>query len=413
MNDGRILEGDNRHWLRRLIDAGGLVDAVVTDPPYGLTSIVQRFGKQNSSPQQFGTDGAFQRASRGFMGNQWDASGIERDPEFWRLVYDVLKPGSYVAAFSSPRTGHRQACAMEDAGFVMHPFLSWIYGQGMPKAHNAAKAIDKMLGVKGETIPNGAPKKRLVPGSQQNATGIWEKTGDRVYQPGEYAPASVEAEEWLGWGYGAAAMKPAMEPIYIGQKPFSEPSGAANLLKHGVGAMNLKACRTPEGRHPANVLHDGSQGVLDLFPQTSSGPAATSTKGTNDGVCYGAESRPPGTVMIGYGDTGNASRFFNCFPPDADCLHYHGKAGADDRAGSRHPTVKPQGLMRWLCRIITPPGGTVLDPFGGSGSTAQAARDEGFGWVIMEAEPTFCRDIERRMGQRAEQFSSDNTTSRN
>lgn len=209
-----------------------------------------------------------------------------------------------------------------------------------------------------------------------------------------YIPGSPEAAQWEGWAYGTQAQKPALEPIYLGQKPFSEKTGAANLLKHGVGAVNIDGCRveaepmkaqvrggfknsyeaskqnwgagdtyTPNeaGRHPANLIHDGSAEVIELFP-----------------------------------DSGSAARFFHAFPPDTDPIFYHPKAGKMDRAGSKHPTVKPIALMQYLIRHITPPGGTILDPFAGSGTTAEAAKREGFDCLLMEAEPEYLAFLKER-----------------
>lgn len=398
-------EGDNRISLRRMIDDGIFVDSVITDPPYGLTSITKRFGAKKAAPAGFGTDGAFGRLSSGFMGSTWDGSGIERDPEFWALIYDVLKPGGYVAAFSSPRTGHWQACAMESAGFIMHPFIVWAYGQGMPKAHNAAMAIDKELGIIGT---RGEPKSRahaawIERGAMRGDEGNdgwqreWMDDPKAVEKNARrYEPGCKESSEWDGWAYGAQALKPAFEPIYIAQKPFSEKNGALNLIKHGVGAINIDACRVPTddddrqnygisgdegkpsanavcygerdrvayerpaaGRHPANLIHDTSGPVMGMFP-------------------------------------GGSARFFNAFPADPGPLFYHGKATKVDRAGSKHPTVKPVTLMRWLCRLFTPPGGTILDPFGGSGTTGKAAIDEGFTALLCEADPLFINDIRTR-----------------
>lgn len=405
--------GDNRETLRRLIDQGVQVHSVVTDPPYGLTSITKRFGKGNAAAAKSnGATGVFKRASGGFMGQQWDASGIERDPEFWKLIYDILLPGGYVLAFSSPRTGHWQACAMEMAGFVMHPFFGWTYGSGFPKSHNAAMAIDKALKVEGG---RGEPKNGFEghvgkdnlrslreTGAMSEAGGFsrpWMNDPEKVaaYQL-KYVPGSEEAAQWDGWAYGAQSMKPALEPVYFAQKPFSEKNGALNLLKHGVGAVNIDACRVAApvgdrqdygvsgdegkpsenahcygdrervayerpagGRHPANLIHDGSDDTAAQFPNDS-------------------------------------ARFFNGFPFEAEPLFYQSKATKADRAGSKHPTVKPVALMEHFVRLVTPPGGTVLDPFGGSGTTAEAARRHGFDCILMEADDQYVADIRTRFG---------------
>lgn len=232
-----IHPGDNRISLRRMIDQGVRVHSVVTDPPYGLVSVQKRFGKEGAAAARTeGNDGSFGRLSAGFMGKAWDGTGIERDPEFWKLIYDVLLPGGYVFAFSGSRTGHWQACAMEMAGFIMHPMHGWVFGSGFPKAHNAAKAIDKMPGVSG-----GKGAVRGASGSIRNSMA-GDFAGGEYH---DYLPGSPEATQWEGWAYGTQAQKPALEPIYLGQKPFSEKTGAANLLKHGVGAVNIDGCRVP------------------------------------------------------------------------------------------------------------------------------------------------------------------------
>lgn len=778
--------GDNRDSLRRLIDQGVRVHSVVTDPPYGLVSVQKRFGKDGAaSARTEGNDGSFARLSAGFMGKAWDGTGIERDPEFWKLIYDVLLPGGYVFAFSGSRTGHWQACAMEMAGFIMHPMHGWVFGcmdtetecltrrgwlsytdllptdevlqwdsttdtlswvipthvheydfdgqmvqiknrhthqvltpnhrvyakvrrhsrhpkptdyevvearevhnrpgnwqvdlpmasmlyqsecvvdpafaylvgwwltdawphkdanaccfsqskpamrvklraaleglgaseyvkpakkdthndehtfyltgpmadrlrdefpdrvlgwhvlgwslaarralyeglmdgdgsrnkpgqiaeafwsqkqerrdvflalalsigircyedhvkgavyvnpktrttqvqgkqradllpykgkvwcltvptgafvvrrsgrpfitgnSGFPKAHNAAMAIDKMAGA-----PHRAKSFNMKGKEDNPRADEFAENGREILPP--WSPLTPEAQQWDGWAYGTQAQKPALEPIYLGQKPFSEKTGAANLLKHGVGAVNIDGCRVPTnsevddprlggrgtwgtenaaknvyeggyagvrvtssplGRHPANLILDGSPEVIAMFPNTKSGKPGIMRKGTNDGACYGAESRAPGTPMTGFGDEGSAARFFHQFPqficetccdegwiaeghtmenpygeqvrcPDCDglCterpvtnpLFYHAKAGKSDRAGSVHPTVKPVALMQYLIRHITPPGGTVLDPFAGSGTTAEAARREGFDCILMEAEPEYIDFLRQR-----------------
>ncbi len=419
-------EGDNREHLRRLIDQGVRVHAVVTDPPYGLTSIGKRFGADNAAPAKFGSDGAFARASKGFMGTKWDGTGIERDPEFWRLIHDILLPGGYVLAFSSPRTGHWQACAMETAGFVMHPFLGWLYGSGMPKAHSAAMAIDKSKGLKGG---RGAPKSsahagwiergRMRGGDDAEGHEGWQRAwmADEAKVADNariYIPACPEAEQWDGWFYGGQALKPALEPIYVGQKPFDGKTGPANFLKHGVGAINIAGCmvpRLPDPGHPSNILHDGSEDVVALFPATPG----------QQGRVTGSE--PSGKTNVVYGEfaeraqsaprvaTGTAAEFFNAFewPEIVECdpVMYHRKASKADKAGSDHPTGKPVALMRWLVRLVTPPGGIVLDPFAGSGSTAEAARQEGFDCLLMEGEPVFADDIRRRFALPGRTYSSD------
>lgn len=420
----QLFSGDNRESLRRLIDQGVRVHSVVTDPPYGLVSVQKRFGK----------DGSFARLSGGFMGKAWDATGIERDPEFWRLIWEILLPGGYVFAFSGSRTGHWQACAMETAGFIMHPMHGWVFGSGFPKAHAADKAIDKMLGVEGGFVSEGDPVKRMIPGADQHKDGSWIKDNGREYQPGFYVPGSPEAAQWEGWAYGTQTQKPALEPIYLGQKPFSEKTGAANLLKHGVGAVNIDGCRVAlgaeekpfaypngrggegwhgreslgsnldepvfgnaNGRHPANLILDGSPEVVAMFPDGKSG-GANGVRSESENIAMSGKNYARVKTDGRQPDQGSNARFFHHFTPDADPLFYHPKAGKADRAGSKHPTVKPIALMQYLIRHITPPGGVVLDPFAGSGTTAEAARREGFDCILMEAEPEYTAFLRRRFG---------------
>lgn len=399
MTDIQLHPGDNRESLRRLIDQGVRVHSVVTDPPYGLVSIQKRFGKEGAKAARTDkNDGSFARLSGGFMGKAWDATGIERDPEFWKLIYEILLPGGYVFAFSGSRTGHWQACAMELAGFIMHPMHGWCFGSGFPKAHAADKAIDKHFGVKGGFIASGNPVKRMIPGADQHRDGSWIKDDGREYQPGQYVPGSDEAAEWQGWAYGTQAQKPALEPIYLGQKPFDCKTGAANLLNYGVGAVNIDGCRVGD-RHPANLILDGSPEVIAMFPASAgaSAPVRGTEKSGAIKHAYNARERIPGAF---HADSGSAARFFHHFPPDTQPLFYHGKAGKADRAGSEHPTVKPIPLIQYLVRHITPPGGIVLDPFAGSGTTAEAARREGFNCILMEAEPEYVAFLEKRFGEK-------------
>ncbi|WP_419900616.1 DNA-methyltransferase [Roseomonas sp. USHLN139] len=350
--------------------AGEQVDAVITDPPYHLTSVVKRFGKEGAAPAKHGTDGLFARQSRGFMGKEWDGGDIAFQPETWRLAFDLLKPGGHLLAFGGSRTYHRMAVAIEDAGFELRDTVMWLYGTGFPKSHDVSKGIDKMLGAEREKV---APKS--VIGHQRNIGNVRPYMLDPNHMTVSDEPASPEAAQWQGWG---TALKPAFEPIIVARKPLAG-TVAANVLAHGTGALNIDACRVqgednpvkwdkprggiwttdsaatgtlvenPAGRWPANVIHDGSEQVEAAFP-------------------------------------GEAARFF-----------YSAKASKADRADSKHPTVKPLALMRYLCRLVTPPGGTVLDPFSGSGTTLQAAMECGFNAIAIEREPEYQADIRRRI----------------
>ncbi len=422
----RLDQGDNRASLRAMIARGEFVHSVVTDPPYGLVSVNKRFGKEGSAPAKFGSDGLYARQSKGFMGKLWDGSGIERDPEFWRLVYDVMLPGAYIVAFSSSRTYGYMQIAMEAAGFITHPMLGWTFASGFPKAHNAAQAIEKQLTMGVARRPDrdlGGLSRDRWSGSEEGT--LFADTG------GHIPLTTLGARAWDGWSYGGQSLKPALEPIYVGQKPFSEKNGALNILKHGVGALNIDGCRIhaadapagrlrhgggvvgnatsyempdsngpmPAGRWPANLLHDGSPEVVALFPDSkgAAAPASGPTQigeyksGSMAGHFKGTDVPPPF-----YGDgSGSAARFFNSFPHEGPLLHYP-KASKKDRAGSKHATVKPIALMQHLVRLVTPPGGTVLDPFAGSGTTGSAATPEGMSCVMMEAEQEYIRDICRR-----------------
>lgn len=322
------------------------VDSAVMDPPYHLTSIVERFGADSAAPTKAeGATGVYKRSAAGFMGKQWDGGDIAFQVATWEAVKRVLKPGGYILAFASTRGFGRMSVAIEDAGFITHPLIAWIFGAGMPKA-----------------------------------TRIKSCAVDGPF-------ARVDVDEWR---YGGQALKPAIEPVYMGQKPFSEKNGTENIHLHGTGAINVHGCRVDDGadgRWPANLIHDGSDEVVSSFPEA---PGQQFYVGPEHG------DRPSRGI---YGDFGarpvnhprietdkSAARFF-----------YSAKADADDRVGSKHPTVKPIDLMRYLVRLVTPPGGTVLDAFAGTGTTGEAAWREGFNAVLIEREPEYQQDIAERM----------------
>lgn len=360
-----LLQGDCIEVMRGL-DAAS-VDSCVTDPPYHLASIVKRFGAADAAPAKVGKTGAYKRASRGFMGKKWDGGDIAFRPETWAEVLRVLKPGGHVLAFGSSKGYHRMACAIEDAGFEIRDTIMWLYGTGFPKSHN----LDG---------------------------------------------------EWDGWG---TALKPAFEPVIMARKPLIG-TVEKNVLTHGTGAINIDASRVPaegrplrvgdykatadnvyegrqdgslmggskavgstdQGRFPANVIHDGSDEVEAGFPnapgqlgRSSTNPETSKTRDIYGAMGHATEAMEP------RGDSGSASRFFYC-----------AKATKAERAGSKHPTVKPIALMRYLCRLVTPPGGMVLDPFAGTGTTGQAAIEEGFRVTLIEREDEYANDIRNRLG---------------
>ena len=414
--------------LEKLVNEGIQVDSIVTDPPYHLTSIVERYGKEGSAPAK-DKDGLFQRQSVGFMGKQWDGGDIAFRKETWELFMKVLKPGGHLLAFSGSRTYHRMAVAIEDAGFDIRDQIMWLYGSGFPKSLNLGKSVDKKLGNK--RIKTGQTKTHSNKGMPQAE----ERTPIRAGAFGQVVEEeiTVGTSEWEGWG---TALKPAHEPIVLARKPLSENSIVANVLKHRTGGLHIDECRieyadendrsgwhktggggkgymdtdtfkirkiTPEeiqertskGRFPANVMHDGSEEVLKGFPSTSkSAGGGAKIKPTN------RQSRKDNSVWtnknsgmkslqhtVEYEDSGNASRYFYCAKTSKS------EKGKDNN----HPTVKPLKLMKYLCRLVTPKGGTVLDPFMGSGSTGVASKDEGFNFIGIEREKEYFEIAEKRI----------------
>lgn len=348
--------GDCRDVMRAIEDSS--IDAVITDPPYGL----------------------------GFMGKAWDR-GVP-GAEFWAEMIRCAKPGAHLLAFGGTRTHHRMMCAIEDAGWELRDTIMWIYGSGFPKSHN---------------LPDGR----------------------------------------------GTALKPAWEPIIMARKPLIG-SVAANVQQFGTGALNIDMCRVewpdgvaPEigtpgwggpakkstavpgqegatverrppsqlGRWPANVIHDGSEEVLAAFPDAPGqiANASTNAEALKTQNAYGAmrrgrgdepsaDSENAGTVGFKMRpgmrrlDAGSAARFFYC-----------AKASKADRGeGNTHPTVKPTELMRHLCRLVTPRGGTILDPFCGSGSTGKAAVLEWCNFVGIDLEAEYTAIAERRIAHAME-----------
>jgi site-specific DNA-methyltransferase (adenine-specific) len=350
-----LLNGDCIEQMQKLIDDGVQVDSVVTDPPYHITSIVKRFGKEGSAPAR-DKDGAFQRQSVGFMGKEWDGGDIAFRKETWELFMKVLKPGGHLLAFFGSRTYHRMAVAIEDAGFNIRDQIMWLYGSGFPKSHNL---------------------------------------GD-------------------GWG---TALKPAHEPIVLARKKI-EGTNKQNREKYGTAGLNIDACRvglsegddprlggkgtwktdkmakdvyvggytgvetgsSELGRFPANVMHDGLETEWARFfycPKTSKSErndGLDNFETKKMGMSGGAQSKGEGY------DKGQGI----------------GLNRVIERKNT-HPTVKPVDLMRYLCRMVTPKGGTVLDPFMGSGSTGMAAKDEGFDFIGIEKEKEYFEICESRI----------------
>ena len=671
-----VRHGDCREVIKSLADCS--INSCVTDPPYSLVSIQKRFGKPGQAPAKFGKDGLYQRASSGFMGQQWDTGETAHDPAFWAEVLRVLKPGGHVIALCGTRTYHRLACAIEDAGFEIRDAILWLYGSGFPKSHDVSKGIDRRGGasigwfgpwLRQERERRGISQKSLAvhfPSKTGRLTGCvanWElglnlPTSDqfnllcqilalpfdrieeaerevigRDDRPAGWftakdghditSPATDAARQWSGWG---TALKPACEIACLARKPLSESTIAANVLRWGCGALNINGCRigteqtetirsghsgdngicgsdsrvfartNPPGRWPANLCHDGSEEVIDAFPfsagQLADASSSSSRKTQN---VYGDMKRGNGregeaTADKRYtedgstnfaalpgarrGDVGSAARFFYQAAKDVTCplcsadivpkaskiigtptensarsdapdllprasedsgrqrsksaksaakhsegcppakgdsvpssaptwplekivrnvlgaaslcnscatdiaralvevrqsgsealsrfkpsmsdsrrtilsrslasyvasrestdtiltttslkelfgsvfhaigdctnsersaantrfdskrLFYSSKADAADRLQSKHPTVKPVDLMRWLTRLVTPPHGVVLDPFAGTGTTGMACMAEGFDCILIEREAQYIADIKNRI----------------
>ena len=374
--------GDCLDVLRTMPDAS--VDSVVTDPPYGLR----------------------------FMGKAWDYD--VPTVEVWREVFRVLKPGGHLLAFAGTRTQHRMACAIEDAGFEIRDMIAWVYGSGFPKSLDVSKAIDKAAGAEREVVGQDT--------KARSTSGAWALPtvgGSTIYKNWDItAPATEAAKQWEGWG---TALKPSLEPITVARRPLAG-TVAENVLRHGTGGINVDGCRVahdeecrmmaplqanidnpsekhrqagrreavlelkPGGRWPANLIHDGSDEVVGLFPQTGPSQQRTGKRTGKRTGCLGAFSGQ-NEVTMGHNDAGgSAARFF-----------YTAKANKAERKGSKHPTVKPLDLMRYLCRLVTPPGGVVLDPFMGSGTTIEAALAEGFQAVGIERDLESFEDTQRRI----------------
>ena len=378
INRVTIYEGDCLQSLRTMPDES--VHCVVTDPPYGLS----------------------------FMGKKWDYD--VPSVEVWQECWRVLKPGGHLLAFAGTRTQHRMAVRIEDAGFEIRDMIAWVYGSGFSKSMDVTKAIDAQDAVQEQQTrryrftawvrSTGVTSKQIDEATQTKMGGHYTTVasqpaimtrehleacrhllgeipewveqecdirsveskalksrevvgkGYRVRREsivdlagrstGGFditAPATEAAKQWSGWG---TSVRPALEPITWARKPLIG-TVAENLLQHGTGAVNVDGCKVDGERLPANFIHDGSEQACDLL--------------------------------------GAADRYFYC-----------AKADASERRNSKHPTVKPLALMRYLCRLVCPLGGIVLDPFCGSGTTLEAARLEGFGAIGCELNPEYIAD---------------------
>lgn len=421
-NTIKLYLGDNLETLKKLPDNS--VDSIVTDPPYGLS----------------------------FMNKKWDYD--IPSVELWKECYRVLKHGGHVLSFGGTRTYHRMVVNIEDAGFEIRDQIMWIYGSGFPKSFNIGKAIDKLEGNERQVVdykyqnrnPNG-----------KNGIGL---SGNKNIQIREINEDTIGNSKWEGWG---TALKPANEPICVARKPLSEKSVAENVLKWGTGGINIDGCRielregddsrlggngsfktdksakniysggykgdeiqtSSLGRFPANVILDEEAGkMLDEQSGISkSNPRTTCDRRTNSTHNYGFKS----DSYSPHNDIGGASRFFYCpkaSKKDRDeglesfevkrtgslnateqgtMLTGSGNERETKRANI-HPTVKPTDLMRYLCRLVTPKNGIVLDPFMGSGSTGKGAILEGFSFIGMELDVEYFNIAKTRIEDADKKF---------
>lgn len=412
--------GDCLDVLRTLPDES--VDAVVTDPPAGIS----------------------------FMGRDWDGDLGGRDrwiawhAERLAEAARVLKPGGHALVWALPRTSHWTAMAVEDAGLEIRDCLTHLFGSGFPKSLDVGKAIDKAAGAERKVVGRRSgraaqPRNDMRGGAYGSAPSALIDTSAIT------APATPDAARWDGWG---TALKPAAEHWWLARRPLAG-TVAANVLEHGTGALNIGACRTAvtdsvnarrnkgtglgyqsgdaqrgawdgaAGRWPTNVVFshlplvvDGevvgdacAEGCVDGCPvaelDRQSGiltSGANPTRRNSDKFCdaYGDFKGQTECIPARGADSGGASWFFPTF-------RYAAKAPASERPklpdGTAWPTVKPVALMRWLVRLVTPPGGVVLDPFAGTGTTAEAAVVEGFRALLIERDRKAAELIKIRLAK--------------
>lgn len=377
-----VLNADCLEAMKKLPD--NFIDAVVTDPPYGLS----------------------------FMGKNWDhgVPGVE----FWKEALRIAKPGAHLLSFGGTRTFHRIACAIEDAGWEVRDCIMYIYGSGFPKSMDISKAIDKRLGAQREKVQG------------QFGNTSFGLINDDSWKPHKDVdsdvPATPEAEKWNGWG---TCLKPAYEPVIMARKPI-EGTVADNVLKYGVGGINIDDCRVPyeseddkkatrmnkphtskvgalagglendnerttfmpkqtNGRFPANIIHDGSEEVLELFPNNVKGGTWNNTKGARH---FENNGKPTEYTNRGSDNSvGSAARFFYC-----------AKASKSEKGKDNpHPTVKPLELMKYLIKMVAPKGALVLDPFMGSGTTGVAAMNLGRRFIGIEKEEEYFNYAKKRI----------------
>ena len=420
--NARLIFGDCMDAMRGMAD--NTFDSIVCDPPYGLNFMGKDFDNPKMMWQSQFLHGGLKNYPIGVKRTGFADCDMVMFQNYMMPIFAealrVSKPGAFLCAFGATRTYHRLVCAIEDAGWEILDCVFFCHSQGFPKGLDISKSIDKKLGAKREvvgTATNGAGA-NLVKiqnhGPGDTGIGKWDGSG-KVYDI--TAPATEEAKKWEGFN---TQIKPAVEPIVIARKPV-DGSVTENVMKWGTGAFNIDACRIPttepitihsparktlydsghadlgtwqqtKGRWPANFVHDGSDEVLALFPNTGkSSGGGMHTKGiggNQSGICLGKYSNGKATEKVGFGDSGSAARFFYCAKPSRK----------ERGGGNTRPTVKALSLMRWLVRLVTRKGGLVLDPFMGSGTTGVACAVEGMRFVGCEKEPAYFEIAKRRIG---------------
>lgn len=381
--------GDCMDVLRAIADAS--IDSIVTDPPYHLTQASRGGHARTNNPDM--PHGRHRIGDKGFMGKVWDGGDIAHRVEMWAECLRVLKPGGHLLAFAGSRTYHRMTCAIEDAGFEIRDQIMWIYGSGFPKSRNIGDGRGTAL--KPSHEPICMARKPLTGTVETNVTT--HGTGALNIDV-----CRVPTDDKLGGGDQSAATTTKTDGWH---RPWMEDESAKAAHAARVNANVAKA--EALGRWPANVIHDGSAEVLGAFPDATGQMAVAKADGTaSANAVYGALRNVTNNPMP-RGDGGSAARFFYCAKASrAD--RNEGVGGSETpavgteatmrdretadwqgRNGNHHPTVKPTDLMAYLCRLVTPPGGTVLDPFMGSGSTGKAAMREGFRFIGIDMTPEY------------------------
>ncbi len=448
MDLNKIYHGNNLDILKTFEDNS--IDSIVTDPPYGL-------GKEPNALevlQSWITTGYHEIKGKGFMGKEWDS--FVPQPVFWKECLRVLKPGGHLLSFAGTRTYDWVVMGLRIAGFEIRDQIAWVYGSGFPKSLDVSKAIDKSMGAertkKIEKVRNPKTTGNGHDGTKGATRPFIEKAlkeNGGLYEIDDNNPVSDEAKQWQGWG---TALKPALEPIVMARKPL-DGTVASNVLKHGVGGINIDGCRveTSEsdkydirhytnedcfinnkpkvsefqvkpkndlGRFPANFIHDGSDEVVKLFPSVGEGNgnpynySGVTYDNKNTSMFNGDKPQAPSN----YNDSGSAARFFYT-PKASQTERNFGLSGFEedvttdgrnkpiDNAYNRgktkrkniHPTVKPIDLMRYLVRLVTPKNGICLDPYMGSGTTAVACKAEKINYVGCELDAEYIKIAESRI----------------